>query len=171
MKEYLEVGKIVSTHGVAGELKVYPWADSPEQLLGVPRFFLDDAGEHPLEVVSARAHKNMLLLKLRGITSIEQARPYMERTLYAHRGHLALEEGAHFVVDLIGLRVLHAETGEQLGVLEDVTSTGRQDLYHVWTPNGELRMVPVVPAFVKEVCPEQGYVTILPIKGLLQDED
>ena len=171
MKQYLEAGKIVTTHGVAGEIKVYPWADSAEALCGVKQFFLDAEGKLPRKVLSARAHKNMLLLKLEGIATIEEARKYIERTLWVDRKAIKLEKGAHFVVDLIGLRVLHAEDGSEIGVLSDVTTGGKQDIYHVTLSSGEVRMVPVVPAFVKDIRPDKGYVTILPIKGLLSDED
>ena len=171
MKQYLEAGKIVTTHGVAGELKVYPWADGAQALCGVKQFYFDSEGKNGRKVLSARPHKNMLLLKLEGIATIEEAHKYIERVLWVHRDSVKLEEGAHFVVDLLGLRVVHAETGEDIGLLKDVTSTGKQDLYHVQLPSGEVRMVPVVPAFVKDICPDKGYVSILPIKGLLSDED
>ena len=169
MQKYLEVGQIVSTHGIAGEMKVYPWADSATALVELKKVFWDSDGKNAVRVVSARTHKNMLLLKLEGVDSIESARRFIQRTIYADRDEVIMENGSFFVVDLIGLEAVNSSDGSHIGVLSDVTNTGVQDIYHIKLDSGEVRMVPAVPFFVKEVDLDKGLVKIEPIKGLLED--
>lgn len=169
MQRYLEVGKIVSTHGIAGEMKIYPWADSASALIKLKNVFWDPDGKNSVRVVSARTHKNMLLLKVEGVDSIESARRFIERTVYADRDEVIMENGSFFVVDLIGLEAVNSSDGSHIGTLCDVTNTGVQDIYHIKLDSGEVRMVPAVPFFVKEVDLEHGLVRIEPIEGLLED--
>jgi len=170
MKQYLEIGEIVSTHGVTGEMKVYPWVNDPRELTSVHEVFLDESATRRLEVLSSRVHKNMWLVRLEGITSIEMAHQLIKQTLWAHRSQINIEKDKYFVVDIIGLSVIHDETKEQLGVVTDVTTSTVQDLYHVRIPSGDIRLIPVVPEFVKKVDLEAGVVEIHPIEGLLSDE-
>ena len=171
IRQYLEIGEIVPTHGLAGELKLYPWADSPESIRRVKTVFLDAEGTRPVKVTGARPHKNMLLLTLEGTESVEAARKYIGRTLWADRKEIRLPKGQHFIADLLGLEVRDVRDGSHIGTVKDVTNTGTQDLYHVQLDSGEVRLVPGVDAFIKEIEIEKGYVSIEPIKGLLSDED
>ena len=171
MKQYLEIGEVVSTHGVMGEMKVYPWADDADSLKKVKKVFLNDRGENGIKVNSARKHKNMLLLTLEGVESMEGVRKYIGKTLYADRKEIKIEKGAYFIADLLGLEVIDSRDGSHIGKVQNVTNTGVQDIYHVEKDNGEVRMVPGVPAFIKEVNINKGYVAIEPIQGLLEDED
>ena len=167
----MEIGQIVSVHGIAGELKVYPWADSPSSLTGVKTVYLGAVGGDGVRVVSARPHGNMLLMRLEGVTSPEQGRKLVGKTLLAHRDEIPQEEGDYFIADLIGLEVIDASDRSHIGVLQDVTNTGHQDLYHVRMDDGRVRLVPGVSAFIKETDPEAGFIAIQPIKGLLDDDD
>ena len=171
MIRYLEIGKIVTTHGVNGEMKLYLSADSPESLFGVKTVFLDSNGTDGIKVRSCRSQKNMLLLRLHGIDTVEQAHALIGRYLWADRDEIAKEEGTFFVVDLIGLEVVNSLDGSHIGVLNDVITGGVQSLYSVRLENGEDRLVPAVPAFVKKVSPEEGKVWIEPIRGLFDDAD
>jgi len=171
MQKYLEAGKIVSTHGIAGELKVYPWADSASSLNRITAVYWDQDGTSSTKVVSARVHKNMLLVKLEGVDSIEAAHRYIDRTVYADRSEIRIRKGSYFVVDLLGLEAVNSTDGSRIGEICDVTNTGVQDIYHIKTDSGEVRMVPAVPAFIKNVDIESGKVEIEPIKGLFDDAD
>lgn len=171
IKQYLEIGEIVSTHGIAGEMKLYPWADSADSLRRVKNVYTDGTGAVPLKVRSTRTHKRMLLITLDGVDSVEDARKYIGKVLYADRKEIRLPKGANFVADLLGLEVRDARDGSHIGTVADVTNTGTQDLYHVRLDSGEVRLVPGVEAFIKDIEIEKGYVTILPIRGLLSDED
>ena len=104
MEQFLEAGQIVATHGVRGELKVLPWADGPEFLLEFDHIYLAGAC---YDIEQSRVHKTCTLLKLAGIDSPEEAAPLMRRVVRVDRTEIELEEGVHFIADLIGLRVLN----------------------------------------------------------------
>lgn len=165
MKQFLETGKITGTHGLKGEVRVQPWADSPEFLADFEELYLDN-GNKKLEITSARVHKNMLIMKIRGVDTIEEADKLRNKVLYMNRDDVELEEGAYFIQDLIGLDVIDDETGERLGRLDDVSETGANDVYHVKTDDGREFLIPVIPDVVREISPEQGFVRIFKMKGL-----
>lgn len=172
-KRYLEAGKAVTTHGVAGELKVYPWCDSAEVLCGLKRLYLDKEGKTALKVESARVHKGMALVRLEGVDDIDTARRYVERVLYLDREELSLPEGTFFINDLIGGAVIDADSGERYGEIVDVTSPAGRNVYHVRLDGGEVRLIPAAADYVTGVrADEEGArLYIRPIRGLLRDED
>jgi 16S rRNA processing protein RimM len=165
MKQFLETGKITGTHGLKGEVRVQPWADSPEFLAEFDELYLD-GGAKKIEITSARVHKNMIIMKIKGVDSIEAADRLRNKVLYMNRDDVELEEGAYFIQDLIGLDVIDEDTGERLGRLDDVSETGANDVYHIRTDDGREYLIPVIPDVVKEISPEQGYVKIFKMKGL-----
>ena len=165
MKQFLETGKITGTHGLKGEVRVQPWADSPEFLADFEELYLDN-GNKKLEITSARVHKNMLIMKIRGVDTIEEADKLRNKVLYMNRDDVELEQGAYFIQDLIGLDVIDDDTGERLGRLDDVSETGANDVYHVKTDDGREFLIPVIPDVVREISPEQGFVRIFKMKGL-----
>ncbi len=171
MKQYLEAGQAVTTHGVLGEIKLYPWCDSAETLKSVKTLYLDPNGEKPVEITSVKTIKNMNILKLKDCDTIEQARLYIDRVFYVDRADIPLPKGRYFISDLIGLAVLHADTGERLGTISEITNNGAHDVYHITLENGDLRMVPAVPVFVPKVDVEGGAVYLRPIEGMLSDAD
>ena len=118
-KKFLENGKIVTTHGVMGEVKVYPWCDTPDFLTGFSTLYFHK-GKDPVAVQQARVHKNMVLLKLQGTDTLEAAQALRNQILYADRADMPLAEGEYFIQDLIGLTVVDADTGEEYGILSDV---------------------------------------------------
>ena len=168
MKQYLETGKITGTHGLRGEVRVQPWADSPEFLTQLKVLYLDK-GAKKIEITSARVHKNMLIMKIKGVDTIEQADALRNKVLYLNRDDVELEDGAYFVQDLIGLDVLDCDTGECLGRLAEVSETGSNDIYHIKTPDGREVLIPVIPDVVREVSPQQGFVKIFRMKGLFDE--
>ena len=108
-KPFLECGKIVSTHGIAGEVRVQPWCDSPQDLEGIRTLYFD-RGATPVGVLRARAHKNVVLLKLEGVDTVEAAQALRGRVLWAAREDIPLEEGEYFVQDLLGMEVFDASS-------------------------------------------------------------
>lgn len=159
----LEVGKVLNTHGIRGEIKVQSWCDTPEDLCQLETVYLD---RRPYRVLSGRVHGDFALLTLEGVTSIDDALPLKNKVLTARREELALEEGAHFVVDLIGLEARDEATGQVFGRVKDVLEYPAQDLYLV---EGERSyLIPDVPAFVKKVAPEEGYILFALLEGMAQ---
>ena len=115
--KFLEAGQIVNTHGVQGELKIVPWADSPEFLRGFDVFYIDGA---PVKVLGARAHKGNILVRLEGVGDVNAAMRLKGKIISIDRTGVVLPEGRHFIADLIGLEVRDAASGEVLGAIADV---------------------------------------------------
>ena len=169
VKQYLETGRIVGTHGVRGEMRVEPWSDSPESLCRLKALYLD-GGKRKLDIVSIRPHKSMVLLKVQGVDSMEAAQAMRGTVLFLNRDDVRLEEGRHFVQDLIGLKVVDADNGNQYGELTDVSRTGANDVYHLRSCDGEETLIPAIPDVVLRIDLEQGVMEIRPLRGLF-DED
>lgn len=168
-KQFLEAGRIVRTHGVRGELCLEPWTDSPEFLQGLRTLYFDPQGQRPVEVLAARPHKGRLLLRLRGVDSVEQGDALRGRVLYLNRDDVRLEEGRFFLQDLIGLRAVDGNTGQEYGVVEEILSTPANEVYRI--KNGEREFLfPAVEHMIKRTDPEGGVIELLPIPGIF-DED
>ena len=167
MKQFLETGKITGTHGLKGEVRVQPWADSPEFLTEFDELYLDN-GARKIVITSSRVHKGMLIMKIKGVDSIEDADRLRNRILYMNRDDVELEDGAYFIQDLIGLDVIDDDTGERLGTLADDSETGAHDVYHVRTGDGREVLIPVIPDVVREISLEDGCVRIFRMKGLFE---
>lgn len=169
-KKFLEIGKIVTTHGVMGEVKVYPWCDTPDFLTGFSTLYFHK-GKDPVAVQQARVHKNMVLLKLQGTDTLEAAQALRNQILYADRADMPLEEGEYFIQDLIGLTVVDADTGEEYGTLSDVSQTGANDVYHISKPGEAEKLIPAIRDVVVETDVDGGVMRIRPLKGLFDDAD
>ena len=166
-KQFLEAGQIVGTHGIAGEVRVQPWCDSPKFLSKFSILYYDE-GRTPVHIKS-RPHKNIALMKLEGVQTVQEASALRGRILWLNREDAKLKEGSYFIQDLIGLRVVDAETGEQYGTISDVSTTGANDVYHIQTPKGEA-LIPAVPSVIAEVNIDSGILRIRAIKGMFDDE-
>lgn len=159
--DLIETGKIVNTHGIRGELRLQPWADTPESLLGITSIYID--GE-PIKLNSAKKHKSNLIISLEGIEDIDAAIKLKNKVVSVLRSEIALEEGTFFVADLIGLQAIDAETGDVLGTLEDVLDLPAHKVYVI---KGERELlIPAVPEFIAETNLEKGYVKLHIIEGL-----
>ena len=162
---YLECGKIINTHGVVGAVKLEPWCDSPAVLAGLSCIYLKNGEAYTkVKIKKASVFKRFVLATLEGIDSIDKAAALKETVVYADRNDLPLEEGHHFIADLVGLPVIDADTGKEYGILDDVINTGASDIYVIKSPDGE-RMMPAVPEFVKEIDTEKG-IFVTPIEGM-----
>lgn len=170
LKQFIETGRIVGTHGIRGEMRLEVWADSPQFLSGLKYLYLSAEGEGRLELAAARPHKNICILKVKGVDTIEQAERYRSRIVYLDRKDRPLENGRYFIQDLLGCNVMHAETGEKLGEISEVSQTGANDVWHIKRGEQEY-LIPVIPQVVSSVEPENGIVKIVPLKGIFDDEN
>ncbi|MBQ2445999.1 MAG: 16S rRNA processing protein RimM [Oscillospiraceae bacterium] len=162
-KNFLEAGEIVSTHGIQGEVKILPWADSPEFLLKFKEFYIDGKA---LTVLSSRVHKTCVLAKLQGIDTPEAATLMRGKRICIDRDKVKLPKGTVFIADLLGCRVI-TEEGEEIGKIKDVLTMPSSDVYVI---HGEKKyMIPAVKEFVKEICVEEGYVRVHLIEGMETD--
>lgn len=158
-QEFLEAGKIVSTHGVRGEVKILPWADDADFLVGLPRVFV--AGRE-YAVQHSRVQKTCVLMKLAGIDDVDTAAKFREQIVRIHRDDMELPEGSVFIADLIGLRVI--ADGEEIGKVSDILSMPGNDVYVV-TGSREY-LIPAVPEFILERNLDEGFVRVKLIEGM-----
>ena len=168
MKQFLEIGKIVATRGVRGEVRVQPWSDSPEFLCEFDMLYLDE-GKKTIEIERSFVQKNVVVMKLKGIDTVEKAQEMRNSILYMDRDDVELPEGSYFVQDLIGLSVIDADNNEKIGVLSDVTETGANDVYHIKAEKKEY-LSPAIPDVIEKVDIEKGEILIHKMRGLF-DED
>ena len=164
MQQYLEVGKVTNVHGLNGEVKVQPWADSPEFLCQFKTLYVDQA-HFPMNVQRARVHKNMVIIKFEGPTDVPSALSLRNAILYIDRSDVDLPEGAFFLADIYGLEVQDAATGEVLGKIADVLTLPANNVYVVRGGAREL-MIPAVPQFIAETNVEDGYIRVNLMEGL-----
>lgn len=163
-KQFLEIGKITSIVGLKGEVKVYPWCDSPEVLCEFDTLYWKSGT--PVTIEKARVQKTMAVIKIKGVDTPEDAQKLRNRVLYMNRDDAKLEEGSYFIADLIGLEVRDTKTGEVYGELFDVTKTGANDVYHVKAPDGRTLLVPAIPHVIDRVDIDGGVMEITPLDGL-----
>ncbi len=167
-KPYLEAGQITGTHGVRGEVRVQPWCDSAEQFAGFKTLYWDAEGKQPVRI-KARPHKQMALVSLEGVDTVEAAQVLRGRMLYVSRRDIKLPAGHYLVQDLIGLTVVDADTGEEYGRLTEVSQTGANAVYHMQTAKGEV-LIPAIPSVVVSIDTKADILRLRPMKGLLDDE-
>ena len=162
--QYLEVGKVTNVHGLMGEVKVQPWADSPEFLCQFKTLYVDEA-HWPIQVERARVHKNMVIMKFEGLTDVPGALSLRNAILYIDRSDAKLPEGAFFLADIYGLEVRDAASGEVLGEIADVLTLPANNVYVVRGGAREL-MIPAVPQFIAETNVEAGFIRVNMMEGL-----
>ena len=164
-KKFLECGKIINTHGVKGTVKAESWCDSPYILADLERVYTEENGRpKEYKVINASVFKQFVLLELEGVVGMDAAIAMKNKTIYANRDDIELEEGDFFIADLIGLSVIDIDSGEKYGEVTDVINTGSSDIYVIKTGNGEA-MMPAVDEFVKEIDLDKG-IYVRPIEGM-----
>lgn len=168
-KAYLEAGEFVTTHGIAGELRLYPWSDGPAFLTGFSTLYLDEAGKKPLKVAQIRPHKNICIVKLEGYDSIEQSRPLIGKAVYIARADVQLPPGRFFVQDILGAQVVDDATGERYGTIHAVTHPGRHDVYEIHGEAGQVWYFPAAEPFVADIDLAAGIVRVRPIEGMFPE--
>lgn len=168
--EYLPAGRIINTHGFRGTVKLESWCDSPDILADLETVYFCEKGSYrACRVLRASVFKQFVLMDLEGIESEEAANRLRGTEVFAAREDIPLEEGDFFILDLIGLPVKHADSGEVLGELKDVNTSTARDLYVVKTQTGEY-MIPAVPEFITHIDPDDA-IYLRPIPGLLGEAE
>ena len=163
-KRFLEAGEVVGTHGIQGEVKILPWADGPEFLLGFKTLYLNGK---PYAVRSSRVHKTCVLARLEGVDTPEQATLLRKQVVTVDRTGVKLPDGAVFIADLIGCRALD-DDGNEFGKITDVLTMPSSDVYVV--KGAHEYLIPAVPEFILERDPDEGYIRVRLIEGMRTDE-
>ena len=158
-KRFLEAGKITNTHGVRGEVRITPWADSAQFLRRFSVIYID---EKPVRVESSRVHKSQLIAKLEGVDDVNAAMELKNRVICIDRADARLPQGRFFVQDLLGLPV-RGDDGAALGTLSDVLELPQGSVYVV---RGDREiLIPDVPEFILDIDAENG-LTVHLIEGM-----
>ena len=174
MEQFFRVGVITSTHGVRGEVKVYPTTDDPQRFKKLKKVILDDGKQRlDLEVASVKFFKNMVILKFKGIDNINDVEKYRQADILVTRENaVKLEEGEYFIADLIGIEVFE-EDGRKVGILKEVMPTGANDVYVVelcegFADNGQTEvLIPAIKQCILDVKPQENKMTVHLLEGLL----
>ena len=167
MEDLLQVGIITSTHGVRGEVKVYPTTDDPRRFRRLKEVVLDTGKEKMnLEIEGVKFFKQFVILKFKGLDNINDIEKYRQKSLYVTRKNaVRLQRDEYFIADLIGLKV-QDEDGKELGTVKDVIETGANDVYEVEMADGKSLLLPAIKQCILNVDVEngtmQGYLQILP---------
>lgn len=168
MEDILRVGVITTTHGIRGEVKVFPTTDDPKRFKKLKEVLLDTGKERrKMEVESCRFQKNLVIVKFKGIDNINDVEQYKKCDLYVSRKNaVKLEPNENFIVDLIGLKVV-LEDGTEYGRLVDVLQTGANDVYIVKTNLDEEVLLPAIPQCILDVNLEEETMTVHLMRGLV----
>ncbi len=168
MEQLLQVGVISSTHGVRGEVKVFPTTDEVKRFKKLKEVVLDTGREHrTLEIEGVKFFKQFVILKFKGIDNINDIEKYKGKSLLVTREHaVRLRKDEYFIADMIGLTVF-TEDGEEFGKLKDVLETGANDVYIIDSlQHGEV-LVPAIKQCILDVDIEKGKMTIHLMEGLV----
>ena len=160
-KGFVETGRIVNTHGIRGQVKIEPWANSPDSLLEYRSFFI---GGKEYKVISSQVHGKFVIASLQGVTDMDKAEALKNTTVYVSRSDIPLEEGEYLIGDLIGLLAVDEVSGQELGTIDDILSPPGGDVC-VITGSREI-LVPLRPEFIKKVDVPDGHVYIRLIEGM-----
>lgn len=167
MEDLLQVGIITTTHGVRGEVKVFPTTDDPTRFKKLKNVILDTGKEKlDLEIAGVKFFKNMVILKFKGIDNINDVEKYRKMPLFVTRDNaVELKKDEYFIADLIDMEVWTDEE-EHLGTLTDVMQTGANDVYVIGTEFGEELLIPAIHDCVKEVDVKEGRMRVHLLPGL-----
>ena len=168
MENMLRVGVITSTHGVRGEVKVFPTTDDAKRFKKLKTVILDtEKGQTTLEIEQVKFFKNMVILKFDGVDTMNEVEGWRQKDLLITRDQaIPLEEDEFFITDLIGLLVKD-DTGAEVGTVKDVLETGANDVYVVALPNGKELLLPAIKDCILNVDIEAGEMTVHILDGLM----
>lgn len=169
MMDYLKIGGIISTHGLKGEVKVYPTTQDVHRYDVLDTAYIEmPSGKIPVNVERVRYFKNLVIVKFRGLDRIEDVEGYLKHDLYVSREDaIELGENEYFVGDVIGLKVI-TDDGRVLGILDDVMETGANDVYVIASQEepGKEILLPVIRDVILETSLEEGYIKVHLLPGL-----
>lgn len=168
MDNYLRVGVISSTHGIKGEVKVFPTTDDSKRFENLKEVILDTGKEYiPLEIAGVKYFKKLVILKFKGIDNINDIEKYKGKDLLVTRENaLELKEDEYFIFDLIDSDVI-TEDGNKLGVLTEILTTGANDVYVVKTDNNKEILLPAIKECILNVDVSNKKITVHLMDGLL----
>lgn len=168
MQEFLEIGHIVNTFGIKGMVKVKPFTDDVTRFDNIKKVYVEtNKNKSQYEIQEVKYHKDMVLIKFKGIDKIEEAELLRNAYLKVNRkDEPDLEEGTYYIVDLIGLEV-YSDKGDFLGKLDDIFNNGSSDIYVVKNELGKQMLLPAISDVIKEINVEEKKIVVHILKGLV----
>ncbi|MBP3705999.1 MAG: 16S rRNA processing protein RimM [Clostridia bacterium] len=166
-KNFLEVGKIVGTHGVKGMVRIQPWCDNIDFLTQFKNFFI---GDQQITITSLKPHGNIAIGQIKDVDTIEEAEMLRNKVLLIKREDAHLPNDRYFISELIGCSVFDADSDADLGLLTDVSQTGANDVWHI-TKDGKEYLVPAIEDVIVSVDIDNEKIVLRPIKGIFDDEN
>lgn len=167
MDDLFQIGVITSTHGIKGEVKVFPTTDDNNRFKKLKDCMIEYKGELlPVRAAGCKFFKNMVILKFEDMDSINDVEKYRQCKIYVDREHaVTLKEDEYFMADLIGLAVM-TEDGRLLGILEDIIQTGANDVYVVVDESKKEWLIPAIRECIRTVSLEKREMTVRLLKGM-----
>ena len=168
MQEFLEIGQIVNTFGIKGMVKVKPFTDDITRFDYLEKVYVESQkNKEEYEIEEVKYHKDMVLIKFKGIDRIEEAELLRNSYLKVNRNDEPdLEEGTYYIVDLIGLDV-YSDEGNLLGKVDDIFNNGSCDIYAVKDELGKQLLLPAISDVIKEINLEEKMIVVHILKGLI----
>jgi len=170
--EYIEIGEIVNTYGVKGELKVLPLTDNPERYYDLKWVYIgDDSSVNKYNIEKLRILKNAIILKVKEINNLNQAKLLKGLFVIVDRDNaVKLPDDTYFICDLIGCSVYEEVNGRQLGILENIIKTSSNDIYIIKSQNGKEILIPALKSVVKRISVKEKKIWVLLPDGLIDDD-
>lgn len=168
MQEFLEIGQIVNTFGIKGMVKVKPFTDDITRFDNLEKVYVEtDRLKKQYEIEEVKYHKEMVLIKFKGIDKVEDAELLRNSYLKVNRhDEHELEEGTYYIVDLIGLEV-YSDDGNLLGKVDDIFNNGSCDIYVVKDELGKQILLPAISDVIKEINLNERKIVVHILKGLI----
>lgn len=168
MQEFLEIGQIVNTFGIKGMLKIKPFTDDITRFDRLKKVYVEtNKVKKEYEIEELKYHKDMVLIKFKGIDKVEEAEILRNSYLKVNRkDEPKLEEGTYYIVDLIGLDV-YSDEGELLGKLNDIFNYGSSDIYEVKNELGKQLLLPAISDVIKEINLQERKIVVHILEGLI----
>lgn len=169
MEKYLEIGQIVNTFGIKGMVKVKPFTENTKKRYdNLKKVYIKNKNERKeYEIEEVKYYKEMVLIKFKGIETIEEAEKFRNSYLLINReDEEPLEEGTYYIVDMLGLEV-YTDENERLGILDDIFNSGSSDIYVVKNELGKQILLPAIKDVIKNIDMENRKITVHLIKGLI----
>ena len=165
MEKYLEILEITKPHGLKGEMRAKYYCDDPDEIEEFDTLYLG-ADKKPVKLVSCRLQKNMVVIELEGISTIEEAQKLAGTLIYIDREDVELDEDVWFIRDLIGLDVFDVDTGLHYGTVEEILQNAPTDVYCIRNTEGKQLLFPSIPEVLIDVNISERKILIRPLEGL-----
>lgn len=164
MQDKFEIGQIVNTFGIRGEVKIIPYTDDIKQFKIIKIIYIKNKS---VDVESVKFHKNFIILKLKGIETVNDAEMLRGEMISVNRSNKKLPQNTYYIADLIGLKVYSDENNEYIGKVKDIYNTGANDIYVVENNESKDILLPAIKEVIKEIDLENSKIIVHILKGLI----